>query len=72
MGQGEKIGRQHPRPYRGRPHRVPIQWEYLGVAELLLIYEEIEDGAEIAWTEYAPRPLRRLKQMVKPKCSFRQ
>ena len=68
----ERIGKQSSKPYRGGPDGIPVRWEYLGVTELLPIYEEIDDGAEIAWAEHAPTTLRKLKQMVKPKGSFRQ
>jgi hypothetical protein len=39
---------------------------------VLPIYEGLADGAEILWTERAPRKLRNLRQMVKPKGAFRQ
>ncbi len=68
----ERIGKQNSKPYRGGPDGVRVQWQYLGVTELLPIYEEIGDGAEIAWAERAPRTFRKLKQMVKPKGSFSQ
>lgn len=44
----------------------------LELLDCFLIYEEIEDRAEIAWTEHAPTTLRKLKQIVKTKGSFRQ
>ena len=62
----ERIGKQASKPYRGGPEGVHVQWEYLGVTELLPIYEDIEDGAEIAWRERAPRTLRKLKKLVVP------
>jgi hypothetical protein len=67
-----RIGKEHSKPYHGGPDGVPVRREYLGITGLLPIYEEIEDGAEIAWTEHAPTTLRKLKQMVKAKGSFRQ
>ena len=68
----EKIGNQASRPYKGGPQGVPVQWEYLGVTDVLPIYEDIEDGVEISWTERAPRKLKNLKQWVKTKDSIRQ
>ena len=68
----EKIGKQASKPYRGGPNGVPVQWEYLGVTEVLPIYEEIADGAEIAWQERSPRTLRKLKELVGPMESFFQ
>ncbi|MCL2310821.1 MAG: DUF4288 domain-containing protein [Proteobacteria bacterium] len=68
----ERIGKQNSKPYRGGAQGVPVQWEYLGITEILPIYEEISDGAEIAWTERAPRMLKKLKQWVKSKSAIRQ
>lgn len=68
----ERIGKQASKPYRGGSEGVPVQWEYIGVTELLPIYEKIEDGAEIAWRERAPRTLRKLKELVGPIESFIQ
>ncbi len=52
-------------------NKSPVGW-YLGVTELLPIYERIADGAEIAWSDRAPRKLISLKQCVKPKEAFHQ
>jgi hypothetical protein len=68
----ERIGKQAAKPYRGGASGVPVQWEYLGVTELLPIYEALGDGAEIAWTEHRPRKLKNLQQRVKSKQAFRQ
>lgn len=68
----EKIGKLNSKPYKGGPQGIPVQWEYLGVTEVLPIYEDIEDGAEIAWTERAPRKLRKLREWVKAKSKVRQ
>ncbi|GAA5172918.1 DUF4288 domain-containing protein [Viridibacterium curvum] len=68
----EKIGKQNSKPYRGGPEGVKVKWEYLGVTEILPIYEEIADGAEIAWADRAPRKLKNLQQWVRPKSAIRQ
>lgn len=60
------------KPYNRGPAGVPVQWQLVGITEVLPIYEEIEDCAEIAWTERAPRQLKTLKRMVGTKDSFRQ
>jgi len=70
--QVKRIAKQNSKPYRGGPSGVRVRWEYLGVTELLPIYEQIANGAEIAWTERAPRKLKNLQSMVRPKGSFRQ
>lgn len=67
-----KIARQAAKPYKGGPEGVPVQWKLVGITDVLPIYEEIEDGAEIAWAERAPRKLHNLKKMVRPRGKFRQ
>lgn len=66
----EKIGVEHAEPYKGGLEGIPVQWEYLGIIELLPIYEALEDGAEIMWTSNYPRKLKNLKTMVKQKNEF--
>jgi hypothetical protein len=66
------ITREAAQPYRGGPEGVPVQWKLVGITDVLPIYEEIEDGCEVAWSEKAPRKLKNLKRMVRPKGSFRQ
>jgi hypothetical protein len=68
----ERVAKAAAKPYRGGPTGVRVKWEYLGITELLPIYEKLGDGAEIAWTEHSQRKLRTLKQWVKPKSAFRQ
>ncbi|KLO58243.1 DUF4288 domain-containing protein [Delftia sp. NA_296.1] len=69
---GMALALENAVPYKGGPDGEPVQWELLGITEVLPIYEELADGAEILWTERAPRKLRNLRQMVKPKGEFRQ
>ncbi len=69
---GLKMAREAAKPYKGGPSGVPVQWKLVGVTDVLPIYEELQDGAEILWTERAPRKLKNLKMMVRPKGSFRQ
>lgn len=66
----EKIGRAASKPYRGGANGVRVRWEYLGITEFLPIHEQIADGAEIAWLERAPRTLRKLRQLVRPRSAF--
>ena len=68
----EKLGKAECKPYRGGPKGVRVRWEYLGVTELLPIYEELADGAEIAWVKRKPRKLRALKSLVRSKQEFVQ
>jgi hypothetical protein len=68
----ERIARAAAKPYRGGPNGVRVKWEYVGVTEILPIYEQLGDGAEIAWAEHGARKLKTLQQLVKPKSAFRQ
>ncbi|MPM16376.1 hypothetical protein SDC9_62755 [bioreactor metagenome] len=69
---GVRMAREATKPYKGGPAGVLVQWKLVGVTDVLPIYEELVDGAEIAWTERAPRLLKNLKKMVRPKGSFLQ
>jgi hypothetical protein len=44
-----KIGRGATKPYKGGPDAVAVRWLFEGIIELVPVYEEIEDGAEIMW-----------------------
>jgi hypothetical protein len=59
-------------PYKGGPDGVPVQWVFEGVTEILPVYEEIEDGAEIMWAERQPRKLKNIRTCVRRKGEFRQ
>ena len=67
-----KIAREFTKPYRGGPEGVRVKWEFEGITDLLPIYEELGDGAEIAWAKHSPRKLKTIQKWVKPKGSFRQ
>jgi hypothetical protein len=43
-----------------------VQWIFEGVTEVLPVYEEIEDGAEIMWAEYS-RKLKTIRKSTKGK-----
>jgi hypothetical protein len=60
------------KPYKGGPPPgAGVQWEFEGVSELLPIYEEIEDGAEVMWAEYT-RKLKNIKRRTRAKGQFFQ
>ena len=44
-----------------------VHWKFLGLTELLPIYEKLEDGAEILWREHYNRSLRKILSKVKKK-----
>jgi hypothetical protein len=58
-------------PYKGGLKGVDVQWVFEGVTELLPVYEDIEDGAEIMWSEYR-RKLKSLRKHVRSKGEFAQ
>ena len=60
----EIIGKDHAEPYTNVDQK-SVQWEYLGITEVIPIYEDLEDGAEIAWTSHNPKKLKNLKSRVK-------
>lgn len=60
----EKIAKEEEKPHKGGPKGIPVQWVYEGITELLPIYEELTDGAEIMWGEHKPRKLKKLRSMV--------
>ncbi|MFP6797994.1 MAG: DUF4288 domain-containing protein [Pseudomonas sp.] len=67
-----KIAHETTEPYLGGPDAVPVQWVFEGITELLPVYEELEDGAEIMWAEHKPRKLKNLKKLVRSRNEFRQ
>ena len=55
-----KIAEQDMKPYKGGDKGVPVQWVFEGITELLPIYEKLEDGSEIMWTEHPKEKLKDL------------
>jgi hypothetical protein len=69
----ERIAEFEEEPYKGGPKGVPVQWVYEGITELLPIYEELTDGAEVMWGEHSPRKLKKLRAMAsRSVSSFKQ
>jgi hypothetical protein len=60
------------KPYAGGPDAVPVQWLFEGVTELLPIYEDLEDGAEIMYREINPTKLKNLQKLIRQKGEFSQ
>lgn len=46
---------------------IEMENSFVGIGELLPIYEDIEDGAEIMWTDYGNISNRRAERFVKNK-----
>jgi len=42
-------------------------WRFEGLTSLLPIYEALEDGTEVLWTQHAGKSVRTIKQLVKRK-----
>lgn len=57
----DKIGRSSAISYKGGSKGVPVRWNYEGIAELLPIYEELEDGSEIFWAERRSKKLKNIR-----------
>jgi hypothetical protein len=68
----EKIAGTQTKGYRGGPQGIRVKWEYVGITELVPVYERIADGAEIAWTDHGSRKLKTLRNWVKPRSAFRR
>jgi Domain of unknown function (DUF4288) len=43
------------------------EWRFAGISMLLPIYEDLEDGSEILWTDRGSLPLERIRKLVKSK-----
>lgn len=59
-------------PYKGGTEGVDVQWEFLGMTEVLPVYEELVDGAEIMWCSRNARKLKNLRKRVRQRDQFRQ
>lgn len=59
-----KVGESHTKPYKGGPDGVEVQWVFEGIIDLLPVYEEIADGAEIMWAERT-RSLQSMRKLAK-------
>ena len=68
----EKIGVEHAEPYKGGETGVPVQWAYMGIIDLLPVYEEFGDGSEIMWASNYPRKLKNIELLVKDVNVFRE
>lgn len=66
------IGMLDTKPYAGGPDAVPVQWLFEGVTELLPIYEDLDDGAEIMYREINPTKLKNLRKLIRQKGEFSQ
>ena len=53
---------------KGHPSRTLAgEWRFAGISQLLPIYDELEDGAEIFWDDRGFLPVSKIKKLVKSK-----
>jgi hypothetical protein len=71
-GRIERIAKAAAKPYQGGLQGARVMWEYVGVTELVPVYEAIADGAEIAWSDHGSRKLKTLRRWVRPCAAFRR
>jgi hypothetical protein len=43
------------------------EWRFVGISQLLPIYEDLEDGAEIMWEDRGKLPIKSIKRLAKSK-----
>lgn len=51
-------------PYKGGKAGIDVQWIFEGITEILPVYEELKDGAEIMWLERKPTKLKNLRKLM--------
>ena len=51
IDKAEKLGRQGNYTFINTD-KVEMKWEFVGIGDILPIYEDIEDKAELMWTDY--------------------
>ena len=61
----EAQARLHTEPYEGGSEGFPVQWVFEGISDLVPIYEPLEDGCEILWTEHEALKLGKLRSMAR-------
>jgi len=61
------FAKRETNPYKGGSEGVDVQWEFIGITQVLAIHEELEDGSELMWEEHKPRTLENLEATtIKP------
>jgi hypothetical protein len=67
----EHEAKEHTAPYKGGSKGIPVQWVFEGITEITPIYDELEHGTEIMYSE-STRKLKNLKKSVRKKGQFHQ
>jgi hypothetical protein len=63
---GEKLGKEGNYNFNNA-RKTEMKWEYVGIGDILPIYEDLEDKAEIMWTDYGFISAKRSDRYVKTK-----
>jgi hypothetical protein len=59
------IGKSYSYSFKSRNQK--MKWKFVGIGDLLPIYEDIENGAEIMWRDYGNIQAKRIKKIVSSK-----
>lgn len=65
----EAIGKEHDSPYKGGKEAIDVQWIYEGIIEIIAVYDELEDGSELYYSE-SRRKLKNNKKLIGKKDDF--
>ena len=60
------IGKSECRTYNSDKDVRGTQWVFLGVSELVPVFEDIEDGAEILWTDHSSMHIDEARSLTRP------
>jgi len=62
---GEKLGKEGTYTYQS--HKIEMEVVFVGIGQLLPIYEDIEDGAEILWNDFGHISQRKANRLISSK-----
>lgn len=65
----ENIGQNYNYTFRNEDG-IDLKNSFVGIGDLLPIYEDLEDGAEIIWADYGSISARKARSYVKPKAAW--
>ena len=60
-----KVGKSESYTFKGRDQK--MKWKFAGIGDILPIYEDIEDVAEIMWRDYGNIRAKRIDKIVQTK-----
>jgi hypothetical protein len=62
----EKLGKSGDYAFKNSD-KIDMKWEFVGIGDVIPIYEDIEDKTELLWTDYGFISARRSERFVKTK-----